>query len=240
MPRRSVPLKKVFLLLAFLLNTAVFTTPSLADNFDVNVTFSQTGAISGLKVYAFTGGGSYTGMNVTTDAGGTAIFDKADFAEGTYKFRVDYLNGQFWSDVASIPQDSAISVIIEEGSVDVSVRNQAEPLSGIKVYLFNSAGAYLGKNATTDTGGLVHFVLPVGMAVKFRADDLNYQFWSDPTSVVAPLTSIDLLIPYQNVTITVNGTYQSASDPIEGIKPTCLPLRVPTWGRPGRQTQTAR
>ena len=160
---------------------------------------------------------SYTGLNVTTDAGGTAVFDKANFTEGTYKFRVDYLNGQFWSDVASIHQDAAISVIIEEGSVDVSVRNQAEPLSGIKVYLFNSAGAYLGKNTTTDASGSVTFVLPVGMEVKFRADNLGYQFWSDPTSVIA-LTSVDLLIPYQSARIAVNGTYQSASDPIAGIK----------------------
>ena len=217
MPRRSVPLKKVCLLLAFLLNTAVFTTSSLADNFEVNVTFSQTGAISGLKVYAFTETGSYTGQNVTTDAGGTAIFDKANFTAGTYKFRVDYLNGQFWSGVAAIPQDSAIAVSIEEGSVDVTVGSQAEPLPGIKVYLFNAAGAYLGKNATTDAGGQVHFVVPVGIGVKFRADILGYQFWSDPHTVAA-LTSIDIFTPYQDVTITVNGTYQGASGPMAGIK----------------------
>lgn len=180
------------------------------------MTFSQSGAVSGLKVYAFTETGSYTGQNVTTDASGTAIFDKANFTEGTYKFRVDYLNGQFWSAVASIPQDSAISVFIEEGSVDVTVGSQTDPFSGIKVYLFNSAGAYLGKNATTNTNGSANFVLPVGMAVKFRADNLGYQFWSDQNTV-ATLTYIDLLIPYQSVTITINGTYQSASDPIAGI-----------------------
>ena len=217
MPRRFASFKKVSFLLALLLTTAVFSTPSFADNFEVNVTFSQTGAVSGIKVYAFTESGAYTGLNVTTDATGSAIFDKANFTEGSYKFRVDYLNEQFWSGVASIPQDSAIAVFIEEGNVDVTVRNQTDPLSGIKVYLFNAAGAYLGKNTTTDAGGLVHFVLPVGTAVKFRADNLGYQFWSDPNTVTA-LTNIDLLIPFQSVTITVNGTYQSASDPIAGIK----------------------
>jgi hypothetical protein len=151
MPRRSVLFKKIFFLFALLLTTAIFSTPSFADDFEVNVTFSQSGAVSGLKVCAFTETGSYTGLNVTTDASGTAIFDKANFTEGRYKFRVDYLNGQFWSDVASIPQDSAIGVSIEEGNVDVTVRNQTDSLSGIKVYLFNSVGAYVSRRSGCTT-----------------------------------------------------------------------------------------
>lgn len=144
-------------------------------------------------------------------------FDKASFAEGTYKFRVDYLNDQFWSGVAAIPQDSSIAAFIEEGDVDVTVRNQTSALSGRKVYLFNEAGAYLGKNATTDANGLVSFDIPIGMNIKLRADNLGYQFWSDPAPVSA-VTPIDLLIQYQDVTVTVSGAYQGASNPIEDIK----------------------
>jgi len=214
---KSSTVHRFLLALSVFILSGAIATAAQADSFAVNVSLSQTGSLSGLKVYAFTEAGSYTGLNTTTDASGVAVFDESYFVEGTYQFRVDYLSGQYWSTVVSIPQDSAVSVLIEEGNLEVTVQNQTELLEGVKVYLFTDAGAYLGKNATTGADGIVNFVIPTGMNVKLRADNLGYQFWSD-TATVASFTAVDLLISYQNVTATVSEVFNAESTALEGVK----------------------
>ncbi len=255
--------------------------------------------LSGLRVYAFTEAGSYTGTYATTDENGAAIFDPDNFTEGNYKFRVDYLGQQFWSDIVSLPGTYAVDVIIDEEAVEVTVTTAAGPAEGVRVYLFSESGSYLGIYAVTDENGLVSFYLPVGSNFKFRADILGNQYWSDTTTIsgggtnsvplgaggghfqvtlqedpqnrmegiriylfsetgsylsqyettdssgrvgfdvsqgaykvradylgyqfwsentqVTTDTNIDLTIAHQDLSITVNGTFQGTPDPVEGI-----------------------
>ena len=51
---------------------------------------------------------------------------------------------------------------------------------------------------------------------KFRADYLGYQFWSEIFTIPTTL-SATLSIPHQDVVITVENLYGTASDPVPGI-----------------------
>ena len=48
----------------------------------------------------FNEAGIYLGISGTTDSGGLVSFN---LSNGAYKFRVDYLGYQFWSEVYSVP-----------------------------------------------------------------------------------------------------------------------------------------
>ncbi len=149
-----------------------------AETFSVTVQGTIVGPMSGLKVYAFRSSGAYAGLQSTTDSAGRVTFDTATFTEGEYRFRVDYLGGQFWSEVVHLPTDLGVSVRIEEVNVDVTVRSDSGPIQATRVYLFAAAGSYLGRSATTDAGGVVTFILPEVMSFKSRADYQGQQFWS--------------------------------------------------------------
>ncbi len=216
MKNRYLSLRLMTLLAAALITIVSTAIPALADNFEVSLSSSEGWPLSGVKVYAFTEAGTYTGNNTTTDSNGIAVFDTNNFTVGNYKFRVDYMNSQYWSNIVDIPLDLSVAVVIDEGDVQVTVTDGLNPITNIKVYLFTSQGAYLSKNETSDANGEVSFIVPVDMEVKFRADNLGYQFWSDPV-VVTATTLVDLTIPYQDVTITVDGIFQSAATPLQGI-----------------------
>jgi YD repeat-containing protein len=149
----------------------------------VRVETSKGKTPSGLRVYAFTEAGSYTGEEATTDATGIARFQSEVFTEGTYTFRVDYLGGQFWSEVVTMPGTSSVSVLIEEETVEVEVTTGSGSAEGVKVYLFAEDGTYRGIYGVTDEAGMVSFDLPVGETYKFRVDLLGNQYWSDETTV---------------------------------------------------------
>jgi YD repeat-containing protein len=153
--------------------------------FVVTVGTSQGTKISGVKVYAFTAAGSYTGKSVTTDSNGTGSFPHQDLPDGAYKFRVDYLGYQFWSEAVTIPAVSSVEMTISVEQVEVTVTTASGPATGIKVYLFTESGTYLGLNQTTDAEGKVSFTLPVGKNYKFRADVAGSQYWSDVITVAA-------------------------------------------------------
>ena len=70
-----------------------------------------------------------------------------------------------------------------------------EPIEGIKVYLFSSAGSYLGQYQQTNSSGKVAFDMPE-KAYKVRADYLGQQFWSEEST-------------WQNITVTI---YQGLAD----------------------------
>lgn len=135
-------------------------------------------ALSGVKVYAFTAAGSFTGKSALTAADGAATFDPVEFAAGDYKFRADYLGSQFWSVPLSLPENLQAQVVIEEESTEMTVRFADEEAEGIKVYLFTAAGGYLGTSQITDRYGRASFILPVGIAYSFRADILGSRYWS--------------------------------------------------------------
>jgi len=181
----------------------------------VKVETSKGKTPSGLRVYAFTEAGLYIGEEATTDATGIARFQPEDFTEGTYKFRVDYLGGQFWSEVVTMPDTSSVSVLIEEETVEVAVTTGSGPAEGVKVYLFAEDGTYLGIYGVTGEAGMVSFDLPVGETYKFRVDLLGNQYWSDATTISSGGT---IAVPVE----TGGGLFQVAVEkdptaPMEGV-----------------------
>ncbi len=142
--------------------------------------FKEPGlALAGIRCYVFNAAGSYLGLSGTSDAQGRVSFNLAD---GTYKFRVDYLGYQFWTGLHTVPTSLADDFVIAHQNTTVTVQSlyqTAAPLGNVRVYLFTQGGAYQNIYQNTDAQGRVVFSLPQ-KAYKVRADYLGYQFWSDP------------------------------------------------------------
>jgi hypothetical protein len=164
---------------------AAITESYLFEAGDITVTAvtDKDRLLAGLRVYAFTDAGSYTGIYTIADGEGRAYFDPAQFADGSYRFRLDYLGSQFWSQPVGLPDTRSISVVIPEDPVTVTVATAAGAAAGVRVYLFSETGAYLGLYATTDADGQAVFDLPVGMTYSFRADLYGNQYWSSLITV---------------------------------------------------------
>lgn len=90
-----------------------------------------------INTYAFTAAGSYTGLSLTTDAGGNVLFKTDTFGQGSYKFRADYMGYQFWSGTVSLPGSGTLPVLIAEEKAEVTL---VPPVSGVKIYLFSNTG----------------------------------------------------------------------------------------------------
>jgi hypothetical protein len=90
------------------------------------------------------------------------------------------------------------------------------PMPGLKVFLFNAAGTYLGRSATTDASGQVEFSVPEAL-YKLRVDYLGYQFWSEAVLVVED-TAMEMPIIHRPVEIAVQGSFQGLPAPVGGIK----------------------
>jgi YD repeat-containing protein len=150
--------------------------------FTIKVLTGPAEPLVGVTCYAFTDAGVYLGKSGVTDGNGIVSFD---LGNGAYKFRVDYMGYQFWSEVVTIPAVSSVDVMINEEQVEVQVTAVSGPAPGVRVYLFSESGTYLGLNQTTDAAGKVSFDLPVGKNYKFRADMLESQYWSTVHTVTA-------------------------------------------------------
>jgi hypothetical protein len=182
----------------------------------VTVSTSLGRELSGLRVYAFTEPGTYTGKKAVTDESGTALFDPSDFADGSYAFRVDYLGYRFWSDSILLPGTYRADVVIREETAEVTVNTGAGSLQGMKVYLFSAGGAYLGLNQKTDETGQVTFQLPTGVPFKFRADILGGKYWSEDTILTADgVTIVDLEAGGGIFQVTLQ---EEPGTPLPGIK----------------------
>ncbi len=142
-------------------------------------------ALSGLRVYAFTGTSSFTGLSMTTDENGIAEFTASTFAPGEYLFRADYLGQQFWSDTVELPRFTEVPLQIPVSLVQVEVATHSGPTAGVRVYLFSESGSYLGVSALTDQYGCINLSLPVGYRYKFRADLLGSQYWTEVIEISA-------------------------------------------------------
>lgn len=151
----------------------------------VSVTTDKGRTLDGIRVYAFTEAGAYTGQSATTDGSGQCHFSPDLFSEGSYKLRADYLGQQFWSQTVAWPQTRAVDMVINEEPVAVSVATAAGPAQGVRVYLFSASGTYLGISLITDADGQVIFNLPAGFAFTFRADMYGSQYWSQAAAVQA-------------------------------------------------------
>jgi hypothetical protein len=135
--------------------------------------------LSDLKVYLFDAAGTYLGLSATSDSFGQVVFS---VPENIYKLRVDYLGYQFWTEEVPVTEDTDITLPIVHQLVEVttqgSFQGMAEPIEGIKVYLFSPTGSYLGRHQLTDSSGQVAFNLP-DQNYRVRVDYLGHQFWSE-------------------------------------------------------------
>jgi len=168
--------------------------------------------VQGVTVYVFNSGGSYLGISGKTNASGTVEFR---LPVGTYKFRADYQGGQYWA-TAAINQDVVNTVELSTGGgqFTLTIDTGSWALAGVRTYVFNSSGSYLGMYKDSNASGQASFNMANG-SYKFRVDYLGYQFWSDVYTVPTTLSGT-LSIPHQNITITAEGVYQT-SQPIAGV-----------------------
>ena len=208
--------KFVFTVIYTLCLILFFTNAAIAAPFDLSVQASISGPLPGVSVYAFTEAGNYTGLNAATDSSGNAQFTTEDFADGNYRFRVDYLSKQYWSSLVTLPQADTAAVTIDEANVTLTVSDSFAVLAGVNTYIFNGSGSYLNQSADTNGAGQVVFTLPLNLDIKCRADYLGYQFWSETTAVTTGL-QISLPIPSHQIDISVQGSYQGQVQPFEGI-----------------------
>jgi hypothetical protein len=136
-----------------------------------------------------------------------------------YQFRADILGSRYWSDVLNVSGGVTNFVQIDAGGglFQMTVQKNGDlPMPGLKVYLFNAAGTYLGRSATTDAFGQVEFSVPEAV-YKLRLDYLDNQFWSEEI-LVAEDTVREMPIVHRQVEITAQGSFQGMPAPIEGIK----------------------
>ncbi|MDY6827690.1 MAG: RHS repeat-associated core domain-containing protein, partial [Bacillota bacterium] len=180
---------------------------------EVHVTQGST-PIEGVPVYVYTASDSYLNINGQTDANGIVSFK---LPEGTYKFRGDYQNNQYWAtESLTAHQVNVVNLSTGGGSFTLAVEKESgTPLVDVPVYVFSSSGSYLGICAHTDAQGVVSFDLADG-DYKFRADYFGYQFLSDVYTVPGTLSDV-LTITHQDVTVTVNQVYGVDIDPLEGV-----------------------
>lgn len=144
---------------------------------------SEDELLENVPTYAFYETGSYAGIYASTNEQGDAFYDREDFGEGPYLFRVNYLGAQFWSDPITVQQTNSVSVVIDVDEIETIVTMNGEVQEGINVYVFTESGSYLGLLGVTDSEGKVSFSLPVGENYKFRADLYGSQYWSDLATI---------------------------------------------------------
>ncbi len=165
--------------------TAAYAISVSNQQVSVLVTTSSGSVCANIHVFAFTEGGAYTNISSTTDISGVAVFNTSSFTQGRYKFRVDYLGSQFWSQVVSIPGAQTVNITIAEELVQLQVNTTTGPAAGVRVYLFRADGTYLGSYVVTDASGIASFRLPAGVSYKFRVDILGSQYWSNTVQVLS-------------------------------------------------------
>jgi hypothetical protein len=161
-----------------------------------------------MPLYLFTEAGTYLGESNRTDGSGRVWFSLPQMA---YKVRVDYLGRQYWSE-SFVWQDAAMTIPLADAAVTVTGSNQ--PQVGVPVYVFGTAGSYLGLSGHTDVGGSVIFRLPAG-TYKFRADYQTYQYWSGEEMLARDETKVvDISTGGGNFALTV---LQGAGEPLASV-----------------------
>ncbi len=169
--------------------------------------------LPGVRCYVFSDAGAYLGLSGVTDGSGQVSFDLAD---GRFRIRTDYLGTQFWSDPVAVSGPTALALFIAHSPAEVAVISAGSGVAGVRVYVFNEAGAYLGIYGDTDGSGRARVTLPDGVRFKFRTDYLGYQFWSE-TVLAEDATERVLTITSSLVNVTVGGVFKGVTQPLEDI-----------------------
>ncbi len=147
----------------------------------VRVVAADGTGIEGVRVYAFNAAGRYQGKYGNTNSEGELIFE--DMADGGYKFRANYQDKHFWSEVIQWP--GSWLAVVETGQRPFTVRvvdAAHNGVEGVRVYAFTDEERYIGVHAQSDANGEVIFDLTNG-SYKFRANYRRQEFWSAVTTV---------------------------------------------------------
>ncbi len=149
------------------------------------------GPLAGARVYVFSAAGSYLGIVGDTDASGRIGFNLVD---GSFKFRVDHIGYQYWTDLIAIPAMTQHNMTIMHRNTTVTVQGllgmDVQAMSGLPVYLYSPSGSYLGLKKDTDLNGQAFFYMP-DAEYKLRADYLGNKFWSDIFRFTDPVITIN-------------------------------------------------
>jgi YD repeat-containing protein len=152
---------------------------------EIEVSTSNDYLLQNVPVYAFTAAGAYIGLSTLTNSQGLAYFYRQAFQPGQYKFRADYLGGQFWTPPLPMPGTSAYQLVIQEATATVTVEILGALQSGVTIHVCNADGTDLGLSQVTNSQGRVSFDLPVGLSFKFRVDIRNKSYWSNTTLITS-------------------------------------------------------
>jgi len=184
--------------------------------FAVTVTTSSGAVVEGVQAYAFDEQNQYTNLHVATDAEGKAKFNRDDFGEGVYRFRVDYLGHQLWTEPVTVQTSQGVNLVISETQVTVQVPPSDATQAGATVYVFSESGEYLGLSGTTDASGKVSFTLPEGGNYIFRTELFGQMYSSALTTAAAGASAT---VDSGGGVLTVQ-LADDASVALEGIKTT--------------------
>jgi len=147
--------------------------------FTLSVLKDASSPLTGANCYLFNEAGSYLGIGRSTDSNGRVSFN---LSNGNYKFRVDYLGAQDWTNVVTIPTTMSLTKTIAHKTVTLTVTgslaNNVQMKPGVAVHLFSPSGSYLSLSGKTDENGRAAFYLPQ-QPYKVRIDYLGQRFWSD-------------------------------------------------------------
>ena len=169
-------------------------------------------------VYVFIGI-AYTGKHGITNAGGQVSIT---LPSGSYHFRSDFNNTQFWSSASNACDTSNgcnSATITIPRPVTITVKNtDGITLAGLPVYAFDG-NTFKGFSGNTDANGQASLSLPQGN-YRFRADLNSTQFWSGTADTCAipqvgigsvPGCTTDSVIVTSPVTVTVKDTSGAAN-----------------------------
>ena len=155
-------------------NTAVIQTNE--QEVSVTILNGNRSGISNVYIYIFTDDNRYVGIYGNTDTDGKLSLP---LPEGIYKFRADYRGYQYWSNTFSPPNDTSITLNIQETISTVhTVSATGQNMGNILIYAYTVNGAYTGIYGRTDSSGQIDFALPTGQ-YSFRAYHQSQEFWSD-------------------------------------------------------------
>jgi hypothetical protein len=157
--------------------------------------------LENVNVYVFSTADAYLGLSAATDVDGQVAFR---LPAGTYKFRADHMNSQFWA-TAAVAGNATNDIALSTGGGSFALTVQKEKHGGTGRcirYTCSALRALSGPHGHHGCHGQVSFTMADG-DYRFRAD-----YWATSSGhriTRFPITSqMCLAIAHQDVTVTVN------------------------------------
>ena len=197
---------------------AATSVPIVIKEASVSLTVNTpTGPAANARVYLFDNDGHYLGLYLTTDENGQVVFDLP--VGLVFTFRADMYGQQYWSETFEVEAGGGTAPPVETGGGRLTCTvntDGGQPLSEVRVYLFNGDGKYTGQYTATDEGGSVQFNVPKGV-YNLRANYLGYPFWTGNT-LVSQDTTTAISIAHQPVEVIVEEIFQQQITRVENAR----------------------